>query len=410
MVSGYATGLLHTRFGIKDLLAGILVMTALYSVNLHVMGKSNVSLLDIRTLVADVHRVIPSSVTWSDDLSLGLLFLVITIVLGLVLAWYLRTDFGMAMRAVGDNPAMITAQGVDRRRMIELGLALANGLVAFSGALIAQLDLTEESVQTANVLAQSKATYDEAEKNLKRSEDLFNKGMISQQDFDAVRRAYDVAKSQYRAAEADEGVKRDYSVIRAPFRGVVAKKFTEVGELLLPGKQIVTIVDPDRIYVLATIDEVDVGRLTLGQQVGISVDAFPGEKFSGRIRRISPIVSGGKLETRTADVWIYFDEKQPRIKPGMSADVEILVTTLKDVLSVPSQAVIEREGKKQVFVADGSPLKPGDKTIARLRPVEIGETNWSYTQIVSGIKPGEHVITTPEATGLKDKVKVKIEE
>ncbi len=138
MVAGYVTGVLHTRLGIKDLLAGILVMTALYSVNLHVMGKSNVSLLDVGTLVRDVHRIIPASVTWSDDLSLGVLFFAITIVLGLILAWYLRTDFGMAMRAVGDNPAMITAQGVDRRRMIELGLALANGLVAFSGALIAQ--------------------------------------------------------------------------------------------------------------------------------------------------------------------------------------------------------------------------------------------------------------------------------
>jgi putative ABC transport system permease protein len=138
MISGYITGLLHTRLGIKDLLAGILVMTALYSVNLHVMGKSNVSLLDIKTLVEDVHRVIPASVGWSDDLSLGVLFLFIAIILGILLAWYLRTDFGMAMRAVGDNPAMITAQGVDRRRMIELGLALSNGLVALSGALMSQ--------------------------------------------------------------------------------------------------------------------------------------------------------------------------------------------------------------------------------------------------------------------------------
>jgi putative ABC transport system permease protein len=138
MVAGYVTGVLHTRLGVKDLLAGILVMTALYSVNLHVMGKSNISLLDIRTVVGDVHRLIPASVTWSDDLSLGVFFLAIALVLGAVLAWYLRTDFGMAMRAVGDNPAMITAQGVDRRRMIELGLALANGLVAFSGALMAQ--------------------------------------------------------------------------------------------------------------------------------------------------------------------------------------------------------------------------------------------------------------------------------
>jgi putative ABC transport system permease protein len=113
-------------------------MTALYSVNLHVMGRSNVSLLDVRTVVQDVHAVIPASVNWSDDLSLGLLFFVVTVVLGAIVTWYLRTDFGMAMRAVGDNPAMITSQGVDRRRMTELGLALANGLVAFSGALIAQ--------------------------------------------------------------------------------------------------------------------------------------------------------------------------------------------------------------------------------------------------------------------------------
>jgi putative tryptophan/tyrosine transport system permease protein len=102
------------------------------------MGKSNISLLDAHTVVQDVHRIIPASVGWSDDLSLGVLFFAITIVLGLLFIWYLRTDFGMAMRAVGDNPAMITAQGVDTRRMTELGLALANGLVAFSGALIAQ--------------------------------------------------------------------------------------------------------------------------------------------------------------------------------------------------------------------------------------------------------------------------------
>jgi putative ABC transport system permease protein len=107
-------------------------------VNLHVMGRSNVSLLDEGTLVGKVHRMLPVSTAWPDDMTLGVLFLVITVVLGLLLVWYLRTDFGMAMRAVGDNPAMITAQGVDRRRMIELGLALANGLVAFSGALIAQ--------------------------------------------------------------------------------------------------------------------------------------------------------------------------------------------------------------------------------------------------------------------------------
>lgn len=275
--------------------------------------------------------------------------------------------------------------------------------------LIARLDLTEESVQSESVLAQSRATYEEAEKNFKRSEDLFANGMIAQQDLDSARRAFEVARSQYEASRDDVKVKKDYSVIRTPYGGVVSKKYTEIGELLLPGKQIVTVVDPDRIYVLATIDEVDVGRLRLGQPVAISIDAFPNEKFYGSIRRISPIVSGGKLETRTADVWIYLAAKDARIKPGMSADIEVLITTLTEVLSAPSQAIVEREGKKQVYIAEGMDLAPGATTRVRLQPVEIGESNWVSTEIRNGLKAGEFVVTTPEAEGLKDGVRIIVE-
>ena len=93
----------------------------------------------------------------------------------------------------------------------------------------------------------------------------------------------------------------------------------------------------------------------------------------------------------------------------MSSDIEILITTLQSVLSVPSQAVIEREGKKQAFVAVGNELKPGAKATAKLKPVEIGVTNWSYTEITKGLTAGEFVITTPEATGLIDGAKVILE-
>jgi len=138
MVAGYITGLLHTRLRVTELLAGILVMTALYSVNLHVMGRSNISLLDRATLATRLHTIAHSTANWSNDISFGAVFLVLTLVMGFGFTWFLRTDFGTAMRAAGDNPAMIIAQGVDRRGMVELALALANGLVAFSGALIAQ--------------------------------------------------------------------------------------------------------------------------------------------------------------------------------------------------------------------------------------------------------------------------------
>jgi putative ABC transport system permease protein len=138
MAAGYVTAVLHTRLGVTDLLSGILVMTALYSVNLHVMGRSNISLLDTETLVTRLQALVPATKAWPDDVTFGLLFLAIAVLLGGGLSWFLKTDFGIAIRSVGDNPAMITAQGVDRRGMVELGLALANGLVALSGALIAQ--------------------------------------------------------------------------------------------------------------------------------------------------------------------------------------------------------------------------------------------------------------------------------
>jgi len=278
------------------------------------------------------------------------------------------------------------------------------------GDLIAKLDLSEESVQSENVLAQSRATYEEAEKNVKRSEDLFRKNMIAQQEYEASRRAFEVARSQYEASREDLRVKKDYSVIRTPFGGVVSKKYTEVGELLLPGKQIVTVVDPDSTYILATIDEVDVARLRLTQPVTVTIDAFAGEKFEGTIRRISPIVSGGKLETRTADVWIYLNKKDHRIKPGMSADIEVLITTLTGVLSVPSQAIVERDGKKQVFVAEDRKLGAGSSTHVHLRPVQVGESNWIATEVRKGLAAGDIVITTPEAEGLKDGVKVRVEQ
>ncbi len=138
MAAGYITALLHTRLGVTELLAGILVMTGLYSVNLRVMGRSNLSLLDKDSIALRLHGILPMTRNWSDDLAFGAIFVVLLLGLGLMLAWFLRTDLGMAMRATGDNPAMVAAQGVDRKRMVELGLALANGCTALSGALIAQ--------------------------------------------------------------------------------------------------------------------------------------------------------------------------------------------------------------------------------------------------------------------------------
>lgn len=145
-LAGATTGVLATKLKINGLLAGILVMTALYSVNLRVMGKSNVPLMDSPTILMSAQQVAEESTRWSigwwqvpaqDVCVIGFVLLLIVAVAGGMTA-YFRTNLGLAMRATGDNPDMIRALGVDVDWMTTFGLAIANGLTAFAGALLVQ--------------------------------------------------------------------------------------------------------------------------------------------------------------------------------------------------------------------------------------------------------------------------------
>jgi putative ABC transport system permease protein len=148
-LAGSCTGILHTKFKINGLLSGILVMTALYSINLHVMGKSNLPLLSERTLasMADDMGIALLGASgvhllgWevsTRDAAVLLLALGAALSTGGLLYLFFRTNVGTAMQAAGDNAQMIRALGVNVETMIILGLAISNGLIAVSGALLAQ--------------------------------------------------------------------------------------------------------------------------------------------------------------------------------------------------------------------------------------------------------------------------------
>lgn len=134
MLSGVVTGILHTKMKIPALLAGILTMIALYSVNLRIMGKANLSLLGVDTGFKIVKALLELT-TAQTTLLVGL---VVTVLVVLLLYWFFGTEIGSAIRATGYNQQMIRAQGVDTDITIILGLLLSNGLVAVSGALVAQ--------------------------------------------------------------------------------------------------------------------------------------------------------------------------------------------------------------------------------------------------------------------------------
>ena len=149
LVAGSITGILAMQFQINKLLSGIITMTALYSVNLRIMGRSNIPLLNETTIVSRIEnlaeRWFPNPnvalLGWEvsvRDLAILVLVPLLIIIVCLLLFVFFRTNLGTAMRATGDNDQMIRALGADDRKMVILGLALSNGLVALSGSVLAQ--------------------------------------------------------------------------------------------------------------------------------------------------------------------------------------------------------------------------------------------------------------------------------
>jgi putative ABC transport system permease protein len=145
VLAGMATALIHTKLRINNIVAGIIVMTALYSVNLRVMGRANISLLSVRTLFDEATAAVGAGA--QGEVAGGMLgetsvTIVLTLSLlalaGAALAWFMHTDLGLAVRATGENQTMIRSLGVDTDRTKLIGLGLSNGAIALSGALVAQ--------------------------------------------------------------------------------------------------------------------------------------------------------------------------------------------------------------------------------------------------------------------------------
>lgn len=131
-MAGAITGMIHTKLKVNALLSGILVMTALYSINLLIMGRSNIPLINTASIFQELNN--PNFLLINLWKALGMIILLVIIII-----WLLKTDFGLTMRAAGSNETMIEAQGVNPNKIKIIGLAISNALVAFSAGLVAQL-------------------------------------------------------------------------------------------------------------------------------------------------------------------------------------------------------------------------------------------------------------------------------
>jgi HlyD family secretion protein len=204
----------------------------------------------------------------------------------------------------------------------------------------------------------------------------------------------DVQQGNARVASARATLTR--TVLRAPFAGVVAKITGEVGEFTtpsppgIPTPPAVDLIDDSCLYVSAPIDEVDVAHVRAGQPAYITLDALPGRRFPGRVRRVAPYVVDVEKQARTVDVEVEFvnpaDVKA--LLAGYSADAEVVLDVREAVVRVPTQAILE--GRRVLVIVDG---------ILEERQLRTGLANWEYTEVLSGLQPGDEIVLTVERKG-----------
>lgn len=214
--------------------------------------------------------------------------------------------------------------------------------------------------------------------------------------------AAEAAVKQTEASLQMARIRLGQTVLRASFAGLVTRTFVNVGEFVPIGKPIVHLVDPDSLYIKAVVDEADALKVRVGQQALVAMDVFQGRRLQGRVAEISPVISSARQESRTSEVNIQLEDRSIVLKPGLSADIEIIVEEVPNVLRLPTHVILERERGKYVHVvSDGR---------AQERPIQIGASNWDFTQIVSGLHEGERVIVSVDGAKLDDGHPVHVQE
>jgi HlyD family secretion protein len=249
----------------------------------------------------------------------------------------------------------------------------------------------------------SKAEMEQAETRLATAGEEARIADAGEAAVRAIDREIESLKARADAAKATaaslEG-RRGKLSITAPFAGVVTKKTAELGETKTPGAPLFVLADPGDIYVEAPIDESESAKIRVGQKAKLFPDAYLGETFAGEVSEIKPVVEVSKEVSRANTIRLRPVDPPKPLRLGMSVDVEIRTGGKDNVLLAPSAAVMEREGRKFVYVvADGKVVR---------RDVTAGISNWDWTEVLGGISSGEAIVTSLEIKNLSPGSRVGI--
>ncbi len=240
-------------------------------------------------------------------------------------------------------------------------LPVEEGDVVKEGQLLVQLDDTEYKAavnQTKAQLASAKASREQAQLNYNRQKELFEKKLSAKEQYDMAKTDLDLAKARYEQALASLDQAQynlSKTTMTSPMDGIVTSLNAEVGEIVMigtmnnPGTVIMTVSDMSEIETEVEVDETDIAQVKIGQEAEIEIDAYPDTTFRGKVTEIGHTarISGLGSQDQVTNflVKVMLLDEVPRIRPGMSASVDITTNYRPDVLNVPIQAVVMREEK-----------------------------------------------------------------
>lgn len=282
----------------------------------------------------------------------------------------------------------------------------------------AQLRLAEDDAKAALAQRdQACLAAERAQRESERTRSLAAQGIVSADLIDGVDSQARTAEAACRAARATAEraasavalarAQLDKTVLRAPFDGVVADTFIEVGEWTTPSPPaipvppVLDLIDTRSIYVSAPMDEVDSGRIREGQEARVSVDSQPGKHFAARVVEVAPYVMDRLEQNRTVEIELELEDAAvaDTLLPGTSADAEVILSSKDGVLRVPTSSLLEG-GKVLVLEAD------------RLveRTLQLGLRNWDLTEVVGGLAQGERVVVSLDRPEVKAGARARVAE
>lgn len=285
--------------------------------------------------------------------------------------------------------------------------------VVHKGQIIAELDKTNlmsELNSAKSNLAGAKSDLDYQRANYKRIKALYDKELVSGNEYDTALLSLRQAESTY--AQRKEAVSKaqtnlGYAIITSPIDGIIISKAVEEGQTVAASYSTPTLFtiaqDLTDMRVIADVDEADIGEVEVGQRVSFTVDAYPGETFEGQVTQVR-LEATTESNVVTYEVVISASNKDLKLKPGLTVNVTIFTLERNNIVSVPTKAlrftptkemlnpgekIEDCQGAHKVWVREGKTLKA--------YAVKTGITNGTRTQIVSGIKEGAEVIVEMKA-------------